>query len=197
MSGVTNELAELHAVALELAGGQVSALRPDDLGRPTPCAGWSLGDLLAHMIGQHLGFAQAVRESDAPAGAYRPVPFDLEAWNRSVGELRDAFAEADVDASAVAVELAPTPLPIGTLVAAQLLDTVVHTWDIAESVGVDFRPPEDVLAATAAIAAAIPDRAFGPDRAFASRLPADGDGWKRTLALVGRRTGASITSAEG
>src|SRR5438046_607224 len=88
---------------------------------------------------------------------------------------RSTRSAVAMDAAAVAVELAPTPLPIEQLVAAQLLDTVVHTWDIAQSVGVDFAPPADLLTATAAIAAAIPDRAFGPGRAFATRLEWGGD----------------------
>jgi uncharacterized protein (TIGR03086 family) len=194
---MTKDLTGLHAAALALADVQVSELRTADLDRPTPCADWSLGDLLAHMIGQHHGFARAARELTAPAEAYRPVSFDAATWAHSVRELLDAFAGADLNGNAVAIELAPAPLPISQLVAAQLLDTVVHTWDIAESVGVGFTPPEDVLAATASIAAGIPDRAFGPGRAFATRLPADGDTWQRTLALIGRRAGASITSSEG
>jgi uncharacterized protein (TIGR03086 family) len=197
MECVTNELINLHDDALTLADLHVSGLRPGDMSRPTPCADWSLGELLAHMIGQHLGFARAARELTAPAEAYRPVPFEPASWAQSVRELRDAFAAADLDGAAVAVELAPTPLPISQLVAAQLLDTVVHTWDVAESVGTEFTPPKDLLAATATIAEAIPDRAFGPGRAFVSRLSAGGDTWQRTLALVGRRTDASITSSKG
>lgn len=181
---------------MSLADQHVVGLRADDLNRPTPCVDWSLADLLAHMIGQHRGFAQAVRELDAPPSAYRPVSFDRSAWQDSVRELLDAFADADLTASAVAVELAPTPLQIGRLVAAQLIDTVVHTWDIAQAVRVDFTPPADLLAAVAAIAEAIPDQAYGPDRAFAARLPAEGDTWQRTLAVVGRRADTSITTSE-
>jgi len=194
---VINELRPLHRAALVLADRHVVDLEPGDLGRPTPCAGWSLAELLAHMIGQHRGFAEAVRKLDAPREAYLPVSYDPAAWRGSVDELTAAFAGADLRAAAVAVELTATPLPVGQLVAAQLLDTVVHTWDIAQSVGVDFTPPDDLLAATAAIAAAIPDRAFGPGRAFASRLVANGDTWERTLALVGRRAGVAIPSSKG
>jgi hypothetical protein len=42
------------------------------------------------------------------------------------------------------VELAPIPLPIGRLVAAQFLDTVVHTWDLASALGERYEPPGDV-----------------------------------------------------
>jgi gas vesicle protein len=38
---------------------QVTQLTPADLTRPTPCAGWTLHGLLAHMTTQHYGFAAA------------------------------------------------------------------------------------------------------------------------------------------
>lgn len=185
-----NELRQLHAKALTLADARVAGLCPTDLARPTPCAGWSLADLLAHMIGQHRGFAQAIRTGDAPAEAYRPIPFDAATWEVSVHELRAACADAELDAEAIAVELAPQPLPVARLVAAQMIDTVVHTWDIAQSVGVDFTPPEELVVACAAIVAAIPGTAYGQGRAFATRLPTEGNTWQQTLALVGRRAGA-------
>ena len=189
ISIVTIDLRSLHRAALALADRQVAELRAADLERPTPCADWNLAELLAHMIGQHRGFAQAVRDGDAPVAAYRPVPFELSAWQDSVVEVQDAFARADPDATAVAAELTSTPLPVAQLIAAQLLDTVVHTWDVAQAIGVEFTPPAELLAATEAIAVAVPDRAYGRGRAFARRLAVGGDddAWRRTLALLGRR----------
>ena len=35
--------------AIAYTCGQLASVEPGMLGRPTPCAGWSLGDLLAHM----------------------------------------------------------------------------------------------------------------------------------------------------
>jgi hypothetical protein len=72
---------------------------------------------------------------------------------------------------------------------------VVHTWDIAQALGVEYVPPPDVLAATAALAATIPDQAHGPQRAFASRLPQTGAPCPDTLALVGRHLPTSARSA--
>jgi uncharacterized protein (TIGR03083 family) len=42
------------------AGSLVDRIGPADLARPTPCAGWDLRALLAHLIGQNHGFAEAV-----------------------------------------------------------------------------------------------------------------------------------------
>src|SRR5690349_14873473 len=62
----------IHRHALDLASELVATIRPADLGRPTPCAGWDLAALLAHMTGQNHGFADALRGGTAVA-AYAPV----------------------------------------------------------------------------------------------------------------------------
>ena len=61
--------------AVETTIGIVGKVGRDDLDRPTPCAGWTLGALLAHMIGQHYGFAAAAEgdSQDAAVFADRPV----------------------------------------------------------------------------------------------------------------------------
>lgn len=160
----------------------------DDLPRATPCADWALGELLAHMVGQHLGFAAAVRNGDAPRSAYAPVAFTLDRWTESVAVLLDAFAGADLDATAVEIELAPQPLPIGRLVAAQFLDTVVHTWDIARAMGEPYQPSAEVSDVVAHLAGGIPDdeRRTASGAAFAPALPDRGTAWDRALARLGR-----------
>ncbi len=189
-----DDLRTLHRTALADTDAYVEALSGDDLARATPCAGWRLADLLAHMIGQHRGFAAAVRAGTAPVEAYTPVPYAVLAWRESVDAVVGAFAAADLDERAIAIEFGRAPIPVGRIVGAQLLDTVVHTWDIAQAVGAQYVPPPDLLAATAALAAAVPDQAFGPGRAFATRQPPTGATWPDTLALVGRRLPVPATS---
>jgi uncharacterized protein (TIGR03086 family) len=110
-------------------------------------------------------------------------------WQTSVDDLVAAFADADLDAKVVEVELHPTqPLPIAVLVQAQFLDTVVHTWDVATALGEPYTPPSDVADAVFQIAQPIPDdeRREKPGAAFARALNADGTTWERALALLGR-----------
>ncbi|MCA0435731.1 MAG: maleylpyruvate isomerase N-terminal domain-containing protein [Actinobacteria bacterium] len=38
----------------------VCALDVDRWDTPSRCVGWSVGDLVAHMVGQNVGFAQAI-----------------------------------------------------------------------------------------------------------------------------------------
>jgi uncharacterized protein (TIGR03086 family) len=187
----TDPVAE-HRTAMDVASTYVERVRDADLRRPTPCAGWDLGQLLEHMVGQHAGFSAVVRDGAADAAAYRPQPFSATSWRRSVDDLLDAFAGADLAAEVVEVELHPTrPLPVAVLVQAQFLDTVVHTWDVAAALGERFDPGPDVAAAVEAIAAPIPDdeRRDAAGAAFARAVPTGGGPWERALGLLGRDPG--------
>src|ERR1700710_1919461 len=53
------DIRPLHRIAVLASVDVVSLVTPEDLVRPTPCAGWTLLDLLAHMTVQHRGFAAA------------------------------------------------------------------------------------------------------------------------------------------
>ena len=188
MARVNDDLRPLHRSALRTAGDVVGRVTAGDLDRPTPCGPWTLSDLLAHMVGQHLGFAAAVRDGDAPPAAYEPVPCTPASWRESTTELLAAFDAADPGAHVVAVELSPSPLPLGFVVGAQLLDTVVHTWDVAQALGARHEPAQDLVAAVARVAAVVPDdeRRDAPGAAFARALPGGGTPWERTLAHLGR-----------
>ena len=190
-----DDLRHLHRLALDDADALVGRVDPDDLGRPTPCAGWDVAALLAHMIGQHHGFAAAVRDGAAPVTAYAPRPYTPAAWAGSVRTLRDAFGAADLGGTAVLVEIARDALPLHRVVGAQLLDTVMHAWDLARGLGLEYVPAADLATAVAAVAVAVPDdeRRTRPGAAFAPSLPAGGTDWERALARLGRDPGAAGT----
>jgi uncharacterized protein (TIGR03086 family) len=142
------------------------------------------------MAGQHRGFAAAVRAGSAARSAYAPEPFDLETWTESVDGLLEAFAGATDDARILEVELHPTErLPLEFVLSAQLLDTVVHTWDVASALDLVFTPSPQVVAPILAMAERIPDEdnRTGPNAAFAPALPTPETDWGRLLALLGRR----------
>ncbi len=181
----------LHAEAMELLDSVVQHVTDGDLERPTPCAGWTVADLLAHEVGQHVGFAAAVRDGDAPESAYVPVPFSSETWRDSVEAILSAFAGADPDAPVIERELATVPLPLRVVVDAQLLDVLAHTWDLAKGLGHDFTPPDHLAADFLRMAQAIPDRAYGEGLPFQERLEPEGTDWEQALRLLGRDPGWS------
>ncbi len=180
---------QLHRTALDAATAVVARITDADLDRPTPCGTWNLRQLLEHMVGQHFGFAAVVRDGKATQDAYRPAAFTQVSWRNSIDEMSAAFATADLAAQVVEIELHPTqPLPIAFLVAAQFLDTVVHTWDLAAALGETYEPDAVSADAVLRIAETIPDDAGRerPGSAFAHALASDSGPWERTLALLGR-----------
>lgn len=188
---ITADLVALHRDAIDAATAYAGRVTPEDLRRPTPCAGWSLRTLLAHMVGQNRGFTVAARGGNAPKISYAPESFTRQRWVESAGGLVAAFAEADPNAGIVAVELHPTAaLSLATVVGAHLLDTAVHTWDVARSLGLGHTPPPEIADAVLRVAESVPD-GEGRDKpgaafAHARPVPDDASAWERSLALLGR-----------
>jgi uncharacterized protein (TIGR03086 family) len=190
---MNSDLRGLHRRALDVAGSYVG--RVEGLDGGTPCAGWDLGTLLAHCVGQHYGFATAVADGDAPVEAYahRPVSVDrLSAeWQDSADRLTAAFAAAPLDRPVRLVEIsAEQRFPAGTAVGFQLLDTVIHTWDVATTLGARFVPDDELAQVTVTLARLIPqgESRLSPTAAFApvvdTFVP---DPWTEALALTGRK----------
>src|SRR6201987_3793366 len=75
-----NDLHSFHRTAVLASVDIVDGVNRDQLQRPTPCDGWNLGQLLAHMTVQHRGFAAAARGDGA----------DLALWDAS--SVADAVA---------------------------------------------------------------------------------------------------------
>lgn len=185
------DLHTLHADSVHAASAYVSWVRPRDLSRRTPCRGWKLNHLLAHMVGQNLGFAKAVREGSATRDDHLPQHFTPETWQHSTDVLLAAFDAADPAQSVIEPELAASgSLPLHSVIGAQLLDTVVHTWDVARSLDLQFNPPREIASAVLAVAVTVPDgparrRAGSPFRP-AQIMPVGASDWERSLALLGR-----------
>src|SRR4051812_27737474 len=71
---VITNLLDLHRRAVDTSIDVVARSGPSDLDRPTPCAAWNLGQLLAHMTVQHHGFAAAAAGQVTDVEAWRPRP---------------------------------------------------------------------------------------------------------------------------
>jgi uncharacterized protein (TIGR03086 family) len=168
---------------------------PLDLTLPTPCAGWTLTDLLAHMTVQHLGFAAAARGDSWPLSRWAPRPLAPDpaaAYAEAAEDVIAAFAALDsLDTGLALPEITPDPTPAARAISFHLVDYVVHSLDVARTLGRPVELPEDVLAAALQVAERVPD---GPNRdrpgaAFAHALPVP-DGAStldRVLLLLGRK----------
>ena len=132
----------------EMFGVRLASIGPSDWHRPTPCADWSVRQVVGHVVtgsamatailrGASRNEAIAIlgvdELGDDPAGAYRRV----------LDEQVAAFAA--VDSFDMVCEH-----PAGDMSARQLLDfrvadLVLHTWDIAVAVGLDTELDADLV----------------------------------------------------
>jgi uncharacterized protein (TIGR03086 family) len=167
----------------------VATATPADLGRPTPCAGWTLADLLRHQVGENHAFATAAREGSAPDWESGDLGDDAyAAYRASVDDYLDAFADDAVLTRSLAINHFGT-FP-GTIAAQMhLVDTVAHGWDLARTLGLPYEPDADAVHVALAMAERIPDEGREERGAFALSVgvPADASELDRFLGRLGRR----------
>ncbi len=166
-------LLELHRCAQELVNGVLLDLPGESLQRETPCSDWKLNQLLGHVVGQNVGLTESARGGGQNRTAWRPVVLGCEPA-RNVAEsasgLVAALADRGLDGTVWMPEIsAAAPIPARVAVLAHLVDTVVHGWDVAVTLGRSYVVRDDVLAVAAAVAQAVPDGAnrSRPDQAGA------------------------------
>lgn len=166
-----------------------AALAPLDL--PTPCDGWDLAALLAHMVGQNEGFALAVRDGDAALAAYAApvlVQDDVQPrWTDSATRLREAFRAAPADRLVRLAEFEGREVAVEVALGMQVVDCAVHAWDVATALGEEYRPSAAIVEVVLSSARMIAARPGGTPGVFAPpREPVRIDPWAEALALLGR-----------
>jgi uncharacterized protein (TIGR03086 family) len=193
------DLIELDATAVRVSADLVAQLTPADLTRPTPCAGWTLYGLLAHMATQHYGFAAAA------AGGERLGPWRLRRLGPDPAQDYRAAAETVLAAFAADGVLGreftlPEFTPRQRFTAAQaisfhFIDYVVHSWDVARTLGLPVSFGPALLIAARGVASEVPggEARLRPGAAFAPAVPLPGPGEGREgggldeiVALLGR-----------
>ena len=196
---IISDFRPFHRTAVLASVDLFSAVTPDDLRRPTPCAGWNLLDLLAHMTAQHHGFAAAARgEGDNPTVWASDCVADAVAadprgtYAAAAAEVLDAFAADGVlEATFSLPEFGPGATFLGAMaIGFHFVDYVVHGWDVAKSIGVHFVVSDDVLAAVLPLVFFVPDgeyrtmdgAPFGP----AIAAPDGATDLDRVLSYLGR-----------
>jgi uncharacterized protein (TIGR03086 family) len=114
-----------------------TAAANDAWARPSPCEGWSAGDVLDHLS---QNYARLSRECG------NPVPSSGERRADWVSA-RDALLHAASEPGALdrPVNGPGGEMPLGRMLAAFVTtDTLVHTWDIARAVGGDESIDEEL-----------------------------------------------------
>jgi uncharacterized protein (TIGR03086 family) len=187
-SGV-GDVRELDRRALVTAGEIVAAVRSADLDRPTPCGTWPLAGLLEHLVSENRGYAASALGAPAIvsiwySGDLQPDPH--RAFQDSMAWVTDAFAAPGVYEGSFEVRefgYFPAPVAIGM----HFVDVLVHGWDVAVSVGLPYRPEDELASSALAIASGWPKtderrRQYGRRVAVA----AGASDFTRLLGLLGR-----------
>jgi uncharacterized protein (TIGR03086 family) len=177
---------ELLERALGYTRVQLTGVHDHLLDRPTPCVGWSLADLLAHMedaldaFTEAAGGAVEVRVRGGAAGHVTVIQEKacalLGSWSGPApGDvvIRGGHGGLDLDSS--------------LLVATAALEVTVHGWDVGQSTGSRTAFPDDLARSLLPVARAVvapSDR--GVRFAPAGVDDADAPYGVRLLAFLGR-----------
>ena len=185
MSAALEGAVELLERSLGYTRVALADVRPAHLARPTPCAGWTLERLLAHMEDALDAFTEAA------AGRVQ-----VEAVPQTASRV-DALREKACALLGVWTARRPPEVHVGDLgldapllVATAALEVTLHGWDVAQVTGRRTPIPAELAEGLLGVAEAVIDPRdrgprFAPPRAVAVDAPAD----VRLLAWVGRAPG--------
>lgn len=156
--------------------------------RPSPCEGWTVRDVLAHMTAEHL-WAPRLLAGETTAEVGTDYDGDVlgedpvAAWDSAASGSRQAWADADDD---TLVHLSFGDTAAEEYAEQMLLDLTVHAWDLARGAGLDVREgivPEAVLHVQRYVRGSgmVGQAPFGPEVRTESTDPLD-----QLVATLGR-----------
>jgi uncharacterized protein (TIGR03086 family) len=123
---------DLYRSATERAIEVASGVRPDQLGRPTPCSEWDVQALLDHLVGG-TEYLLAAMDGRDPAPKSGTTAAD---YRVGVGAVLEGLARPGVLERTCTAPLG-FEWPVGQAVAGTFMDVLIHTWDLAQATGQD------------------------------------------------------------
>ncbi|MGY5127688.1 TIGR03086 family metal-binding protein [Streptomyces nigrescens] len=164
----------------------VAAVRPEDLALPTPCAGWSVRELLDHMVWENL-MATSIAE-DAPRADHTADHLGDDHRAAFDDSVRAALA-AFTDSGMLRRTYGPYEAPGAMIVQQVVVELLAHGWDLARATGAPTglapEAAEETLAAAHRIYGAAP-RTEGSSVAPERPAPPGASATDRLAAFLGR-----------
>jgi uncharacterized protein (TIGR03086 family) len=157
----------------------------DDYARPTPCAEWDVAMLMTHAFGVVDGIGTV-------ASGSTPVPFELDRVAPAVQFRRladkalaawktDGVLDAEMNAGA-------GPMPGRVYASINLLDTLVHSWDLATATSQDATIDDELATFTLGVSQQVisPDVRVGR---FDAEVPtsSEASATDRLVGFLGRK----------
>jgi uncharacterized protein (TIGR03086 family) len=137
----------------------IAGVQADQWSNSTPCATWSVRDLVGHLVGGGTMFAASFR-GDAVETGESGMPDMLgddatAAWDRVIADFQAAVGAPGAMDREVVLPFATLPAQVALDIAT--FDLLVHAWDLAQATGQSFEPPDAVVAAGRQVAETIVD----------------------------------------
>ncbi|MBF6332987.1 maleylpyruvate isomerase family mycothiol-dependent enzyme [Nocardia transvalensis] len=149
----------LHTLTEDLASF-LSEVTQGDLRCPVPCSTRDVGDLYLHLVDQNISVATAIAGEAIPRGqgvgpmdrASLDASMDyyyggagLEVgYRRTARLMENAFTSVTDMSRLCRVQGFRGEVDVATLYEEQIRNAVIHTWDIAQALGLPYQPAPDV-----------------------------------------------------
>ena len=187
---------DLFARASAWAATKLDGVRAEQLDDPTVLPGWSVRDLLNHMVGQNVFFAKVARglPADAPGTMPSGDLFGKDpgaTYREATAEAQEAFSHQEALERTLVV-------PAGTMTGAQFwavifTEALIHGWDLARSTGQDATFDAGIAAAAYEVLSPVAEGQrelgfYGPEVPVPEGAPIQ----DRLLGLVGRSPSATV-----
>jgi uncharacterized protein (TIGR03086 family) len=184
------ELLELFQRAQAQFTDRVDAVAPDQW-EEEALPGWTVGDLVAHLVSENLWVPPLLAGEPAVEGRFPDETSDLLGndpfigWESAADDALSAFAEDD--ALMRTVHLTRGPTPAVEYIGEMITDLVVHAWDLARATDGDTDLEPELITAALVLAERLPDDGvpglFDPPLAVSDAAPPQ----VRLLARFGRK----------
>jgi uncharacterized protein (TIGR03086 family) len=155
--------AEVLEQAFASTGGVLANVSAHQLDQPTPCASWTVRDLVNHIVGGTAYFAVTAETGAAPAvGDTDHTTGDFKAaFQEGAQRAVKAFSAPGAMDKTMTLPFGALPGSIFVLIAAN--DTFTHGWDLAKATGQSTDLDPAIAAQMLDAAQVIPDEMRGPD----------------------------------
>jgi len=184
---MADENVERYTNLADQFGARVEAASDDAWDNASPCEGWAARDVVKHVTDTQRNITWKINgnEGDPPA-ASADDPKAL--WRESYGAFKDALTKPGALEQNVPTPMGemPAPMFLGRILSSDIL---VHTWDLARSVGGDEKL--DANAVTQSFSGLKPmDAMIRQPGIFGAKVDsaADSDEQEQLLNFLGRVT---------
>ncbi|WP_375499694.1 TIGR03086 family metal-binding protein [uncultured Jatrophihabitans sp.] len=177
-------------------GARVHAVTDDQWDGPTPNAAWSVADLVAHLITEHLWVEPLLNglELDAAADAVdRARSFVredgvgasyIQAWDQTAEQAATAVSVPGALERTVSLSRGDTPA--SGYLREMIFDITVHAWDLGRAIGYPGALPADVVQAVWQESRKFGDLSASGMFDHPVAVPPDAPALDRLIAMTGR-----------